>query len=96
MGASNFHNSRFGTNPEEVFRQVVNSVSCDCSDDDEGYSGTIIEKPGFVMLTKPEGKNLKEFINEQTDLNDKWEPAFCVEEKVGDKIKYHFFGMAPS
>ena len=68
-----------------------------------GYTGTIAEKHGYVMLTVPKGESVEDFIDRKIEENDKWGPAFCIElkeclnpeGKVG-KRAFVFFGIASS
>jgi hypothetical protein len=63
-----------------------------------GYSGTIAEKPDFIEVEVPKGKDPEAFaeeLNESSDprVDDKWGPACCV--KLG-KDEWLFFGVASS
>lgn len=61
-----------------------------------GYTGTIAEKSGFIMVTVPTGKDPREFaqsLENDRRYNDKFGPALCVKLAEGE---YMFFGVASS
>jgi hypothetical protein len=63
-----------------------------------GYTGTIAEKDGFVMIEGFDGSSdptqfIDNAIETNPNIQDKWGPAGCVE--VVDGL-YAFFGWASS
>ena len=68
-----------------------------------GYTGTIAEKDGFMLITPEEDETTEECVDrllygeddgstEEGKVSDKWGPAGCVETGRG----YLFFGWASS
>ena len=87
MGGSDFTNYYIGNkDPKAAFQEIVERAIYNYGH--SGYSGTIKEKDGFEILTKPDGKDLSDFIDEKMDENDKWGAAYCIELK--DKDLKHF------
>jgi len=69
-----------------------------------GYTGTIAEKPGWVMRNNgnpiPENE-VKDFVyNKDIDDNDKWGPSYCVpvckSREDQTIIGWLFYGWASS
>lgn len=63
-----------------------------------GYTGSLAEKPSFVLISVPADKDPREYANELLDvgderIDDKWGPAGCI--KLDDD-KFLFFGWASS
>jgi len=62
-----------------------------------GYTGSIAEKDGFVMLKVPADEDKDDFIERMLDdhpeVSDKWGKAGCIDLGGG---KYQFFGWASS
>lgn len=64
-----------------------------------GYTGTIAEKPSFIMIEPDEGETAVDVIermirDKSSEYYDKWGPACCVYDKQSDD--YIFFGLASS
>jgi len=68
-----------------------------------GYTGTIAEKSGFVMINVPVGEDPIKYAESIMDgdephkCHDKWGPACCVQflTKEGG-MGFYFFGWASS
>ena len=96
MGAESFITYARGDTAEEAFRAAVSEAQWDYGH--SGYSGTIAEKDGFVMIALPTGEDPCDFAfalinNDDSRIGDKWGPAGCIDLGKG---KYLFFGWASS
>jgi hypothetical protein len=96
MGACTFRRVGYGKTAQEAFCSAVQDANMEVGHQD-GYSGDINSKHGFIVLDIPEGVNLRDFIYDMEDDHDeirsKWGPAGCIKMEEG---KYIFFGYAPS
>ena len=98
MGACDFHVTAKGKTAREAFNAARDHALYESGHG--GYSGTIAEKHGFVMITPPEGPILERFImqlieDQDERIGDKWGPAGCIKDPVQEQT-WHFFGMASS
>lgn len=94
MGACDFWTQAQGKTAAEAFDKAVEEARYECGHG--GYTGTIAEKRGFVMVTVPAGKDPGQHAQDLYDANDKrvidkWGPACCVALGNGN---YLFFGLA--
>jgi hypothetical protein len=90
-GATDFYSFGSGGNASAVFKSLVSEAKHERGQG--GYTGTIAEKNGFVVVGK--AKDRKEAIgmaHAQVLDNDRWGPAFCIE--VSSPKGFLFFGMA--
>jgi hypothetical protein len=103
MGGEIFESTGIGESAEKVFKKLVEEAQWEHGHG--GYTGTIAEKDGFIMLQKPAGISVEEFVEEKIDENEKWGPAFSIELTGEDAEKYlkgrkgrvfKFFGWASS
>jgi hypothetical protein len=65
-------------------------------DDDDGYTGTILEKDSFIMIPLPNGADADMYIrelieNNDSRIDDKWGAAGCIQLSENE---YVFFGWA--
>ena len=98
-GGDSFINFGLGSNPNTVFKELVAKARNEGGSG--GYSGTIAEKRDFTIrkefLTRAQARI---FIDEDTDNNAKWGPAFAVSivgsEGSKQVIGYCFYGIASS
>jgi hypothetical protein len=99
MGANVFGTTAFGKTAKDAFRNAKNAARADMDEeDDDGYTGTVLEKESFVMIDVPKGVDPYEYAAKLIDKDDpriyeKWGPAGCVQ--VGPDT-WHFFGWASS
>jgi hypothetical protein len=90
MGACDYENVVIGKykDASEAFRYVVNEARY--YHGHGGYTGTIAEKGDFRMITLPPRKDPYKYADELMDsdsqVNDKWGPANCIEIK-GKRLK---------
>jgi len=96
MGASEFGTRAKGKTAREAFKAAQDQAFYDHGH--AGYSGTIAEKNGFVIIAVPDGHDPIEFACRLVDEDDphisgKWGPAGCV--KVAEGV-FYFFGWASS
>ncbi len=99
MGASEFITTSSGKTPKEAFIKAVREAAFWYGHG--GYTGTIAEKDGFLMIDPPKKEvNLYDYIgalldDEESPVTDKWGPAGCIniDEKEGVS-QYVFFGFA--
>ncbi len=103
MGATVFTCAQVGASAKDAFNEAIRRATYDSGN--EGYTGTIAEKSGFVVIdVDPEYadqpyKYAEKLIDECDDrVDDKWGPAGCI--KLGDSdsggSEYMFFGWASS
>ena len=99
MGASDFYVRANGKTAKEAFDRAVEHAKYESGHG--GYTGTIAEKTGFVMIEIGENHNSANHVaddvldDDDHPVNDKWGPAGCV--KVLDREdEYLFFGVASS
>lgn len=100
MGACSFQNHVKGATAKEAFQTARENAGYESGFG--GYSGTIVEKSDFEMITVPAGKTADDVIREMADseqdfdfnpYDDKWGPAGCIDLGNGEFV---FFGMASS
>jgi hypothetical protein len=107
MGADTFMNVAKGHSAQAAFDTAVSDARYECGHG--GYTGTIAEKGGFVMIRPPFTQNSDAERNEVVKLyrdyadkliedadpriDDKWGPAGCIDLGEGE---YLFFGWASS
>lgn len=96
MGADVFYHTAPGKTAREAFNKAKEEAYYDCGHG--GYTGTIAEKNGYVIIECPEGTPPAEYADmliEEADarVDDKWGPAGCIKVKDG---YYLFFGWASS
>ena len=94
MGATTFLDIASGVSAKEAFNNAYQKALMEYGH--RGYTGTIAEKDGYVMITVPEGIDARAYANQLLDdddarISDKWGPAGCI-KLSGDK--YMFFGWA--
>ena len=78
MGAEVFFTNWSAETAKDAFREATEQACYDFGH--AGYSGTIAEKDGFVVIPLPEGEKAEAFagglIDEQDErVDDKWGPA---------------------
>jgi len=83
MGATNFTNIEKGRTAEQAFARAQAAAP------KGGYTGTIAEKHGFKMISRPATFPHPQDQNDSTDLlgwadnkgwdNDKWDDCYCIE-----------------
>lgn len=68
-----------------------------------GYTGTIAEKPGFIMRNNGDPvaeDEIQDFIYDDGENNEKWGPAYCVpickSNEDTEIIGWMFYGWASS
>lgn len=93
MGAQYFVTVGYGKTANAAFRQAKEQAYYDHGHN--GYTGSLAEKPGFMMHTLPPGvpattKSLWELETDQ----DKWSDAFCVKGET--PYTWLFWGWASS
>jgi hypothetical protein len=95
-GGSDFYTFGRGSDPKAIFRELVEDARHESGHG--GYTGTIAEKDGFKVVSKPLLKDeARKFANREAGKNDKWGPAWAIPVSEGGKvIGYMFFGMASS
>lgn len=96
MGANTFSLTAKGKTAREAFEAAV--AQAQYENGHGGYTGTIAEKSGFVMIALPAGRKAGGYAQELIEKNDlriedKWGPAGCI--ALGDNTWY-FFGWASS
>ena len=94
MGAREFTTIASGATAREAFKNAVENALYEHGHG--GYTGSIAEKYSFVMINKPQDKELYSFIDELFNKNDrrimdKWGDAGCIKMDDG---RYCFFGLA--
>ncbi|QLF83668.1 hypothetical protein SEA_REDWATTLEHOG_165 [Gordonia phage RedWattleHog] len=99
MGATTFFHWEGGRSPEEAFTAARDQAKYDFGH--AGYTGTIAEKSGFVMIPwtgeglpdRSEAEDLGDKLIEDCDprIDDKWGPAGCIKAQDG---MFLFFGWA--
>lgn len=98
MGATTFIVDAKGKTATEAFKAAREAALK--AHGDSGYTGTIAEKYGFVMITVP--RAMADKPDEYADLlmyrgdsriKDKWGPCGCIDLGQGE---YLFFGWASS
>lgn len=94
MGASNFFHMAEGKTANEAFEAARDEALYDYGH--AGYTGTIAEKHGFIIIKAPDGETPEEhaekLMAEDDDrISDKWGPAGCI--PCGEN-KFLFFGWA--
>jgi hypothetical protein len=97
MGARQFVTFRNGKNPDALFWEAVNQAGA--ATDNGRYTGTIADKPGFVIrrtekftLTKA-----RAFAEDDAEENDKWDKAFALTVRFNDSDEvrgFLFYGIA--
>jgi hypothetical protein len=106
MGACNFsqyeavRKGEHGPDAKTCFRRAVESAQWEHGHG--GYTGTLAEKHGFVMI-EPPVRNLKAAYKRAHELvmddrvSDKWGPAGCIRVGAGKRPHgFLFFGWASS
>ena len=103
MGAEQFMTSASGKSPQEAFDRAVEEAHYQWGRG--GYTGTVAEKMGFILIDVPEGEDPQKFADRLLDeddsrIDDKWGPAGAVvltgPDKVSSETSYIFFGWASS
>jgi hypothetical protein len=98
MGAETFDCTFAGVDAKEAYQEAVKDAQY--WHGHAGYTGTIAEKSGYVMITNTKmsaddaeelGAQLIESCDDRID--DKWGPAGCIPLEDG---RYYFFGWASS
>jgi hypothetical protein len=96
MGACNFENIAAGKTAREAFSAAVAEAKYEYGHG--GYTGTIAEKRGFVMMSDgalplEKARALADRAIDDGDarIDDKWGPAGCVPLADG---RFYFFGWA--
>lgn len=91
MGGDTFTTASWGKTALEAFRKAVEQAEYDYGH--AGYTGTIAEKPSFVMIDLPPFKDPTDLADElilddDERVSDKWGPAGCIEipKEIEDKI----------
>lgn len=101
MGASTYVTSASAKTAKEAFDALVTEARY--MDGNSGYSGTIAEKSHFVMITCPPEVEVRTYINQLFDeedrrINDKWGPSGCIDAGPDPKDPksriFVFFGWA--
>ena len=103
MGAAEFWTKARGKNAKAAFNTAVEDARYEHGHG--GYTGSIAEKSGFVMIDNPGGtpesaEELADKMLREGDkrTDDKWGPAGCIKLRdLDDGLKeYLFFGYASS
>jgi len=94
MGADVFFTRARGGTAKEAFIEAVDDAYYEYGHN--GYTGTIAEKDGFVMIKLPEGMDPVAYAdtliaNDDDRISNKWGPAGCIELPDNE---YLFFGWA--
>jgi hypothetical protein len=100
MGGQVFYIKQEGATADDAFCTAKDQAFYDYGH--RGYTGTIAEKPGFVMVECPEDRDEEEFAEELMRNDDprilsKWAEACCIdmgEAGEGGKRNFLFFGWA--
>lgn len=99
MGATTFGVTVPGKSAMDAFRAAKNQARSYLEpEDDDGYTGTILEKESFTMIKPPKGvdpyKYAQKLIEDDDPrIQEKWGPAGCIEVEPGT---FYFFGWASS
>ena len=102
MGAQVFFRTSSGKTAREAFDEAVRRA---CHEHGHsGYTGSMAEKEGFVMIPLPHGEEAPSFANRLIDddderIDDKWGPAGCIQFDVDSETgrkQFLFFGWASS
>lgn len=100
MGAHSFHDSAYGANAGEAFREACDAALYEFGHNP--YNGTISTVHGFVDVPILEGEDVNDWAHRVLDdpRVQKWEACACCEdpngkEENGRKL-YHFAGWAAS
>ena len=95
MGAMQFFQKGYGKTANKAFSDAISDAQFEHGQG--GYSGSILEKSEYVMLTVPEGVDPWDYAEtaseEDPRVQDKWGPAGCIDLSEGE---YLFFGWASS
>lgn len=96
MGGQIFSSVGKGKTIDEAFRASVESAKYEYGHG--GYTGTIAEKHGYVLVSVPTGQEPKAYAKSLLEAHDervydKWGPAVAVELREGEWL---FFGLASS
>ena len=96
MGGELFQTKAKGKTADVAFRRAVKEAQYDHGHG--GYSGTIAEKPSFVMVAVPEGRDPEDYAESdegiaKADPDGKWGPCGCIRLS---KDEWLFFGWASS
>ena len=94
MGATTFFTSVKSKSAEEAFQAAKTESRFNFGH--AGYTGTIAEKPSFVVIPLPTGVDPEDYASKLIDKRDmridnKWGPAGCFEMTGNEK---YFFGWA--
>lgn len=96
MGATSFITEAKGKTAREAFFEAI--AHAEYTHGHSGYSGTIMEKSEYVMITVPTGfvggpRGFARHLIDQDDhrISDKWGPAGCIDQGDGSFV---FFGFA--
>jgi hypothetical protein len=94
MGAIQFITTARGKDPQEAFTHAVIAAIQDHGFG--GYSGTIAEKPDYIVFPQiadadPHHVAQSLLDNNYPEIIDKWGPAGCIHVKDDE---YLFFGWA--
>ncbi len=102
MGACDFTNKAKGRTADEAFNAARQEAGYESGYG--GYSGTIVEKTDYRLMTVPAGMDAQQCVdklmrdddftvNGFNPFHDKWGPAGCFDLGTGEFL---FFGMASS
>lgn len=97
MGAQTFFHEMGGDTAGDAFEAAVKQAQWDYGH--SGYTGSIAEKPSYVIVTESNCDSEDEAMelawelidNDDTRINDKWGPAGCI--PLPDN-RFLFFGWA--
>ncbi len=94
MGGTTFSTRAKGKTADAAFKSAQEQARYDHGH--SGYTGTIAEKPSFVMIKLPAGLTPDAYANQLIDagdarIDDKWGPAGCFDLGNGE---FYFFGWA--
>lgn len=95
MGAEYFETRAQGKSAGEAFKLAQDQAFYDHGHN--GYTGSIAEKPGFVMVDRQPGETVAQCLERHDDsdiVNDKWGKAACIPGDSPDV--WVFFGWASS
>jgi hypothetical protein len=101
MGANTFYTHSIGKTAKAAFIEAVRSARYDYGH--AGYTGTIAEKNGFVIIPVPEDEDAEDYAcrliaKNDPRIDDKWGPAGCIDvgpSNNGER-EFLFFGWASS
>jgi hypothetical protein len=84
-GASSFYNFGEGTNPQNIFKELVRRSQVESG---TSYSGEIGMKSSFDIVSKPMDRKSAEVLAEKMiDKTDKYGPAFAIPVTSSEELK---------